>query len=244
MNTRMLPIVLVAALLFGGCSDPEMEKRVVELETKITDLEKKVASGPTKATPANEAEEQAAAELLKAATKLAEEMKYDDAKGKVKELREKHPTTRAARAAQRLESELAIIGKEAGSMNVEKWYQGNVASLDEGKATLLVFWEVWCPHCKREVPKLGETSAKYNGKGLNVVGLTKLTRNVTEDQVTAFIKDNGVTYPMAKEKGDAMSQHFGVRGIPAAAMVKDGKVVWRGHPARLTDQMLESWISG
>ena len=53
-----------------------------------------------------------------------------------------------------------------------------------------------------------------------------------------------VSYPIAKESGDALSKHFGVRGIPAAAMVKDGKVVWRGHPARLTDDMIEGWING
>ena len=46
---------------------------------------------------------------------------------------------------------------------------------------------------------------------------------------------------MAKESGDA-SKAFGVSGIPAAAVVKDGKVVWRGHPGRLTEQMIESWI--
>ena len=38
-----------------------------------------------------------------------------------------------------------------------------------------------------------------------------------------------------------MSQHFNVSGIPAAAVVKDGKIVWRGHPARLTDEMIQGW---
>ena len=75
-----------------------------------------------------------------------------------------------------------------------------------------------------------------------MIGLTKQTRGVTDEQVTSFIGENKVTYPIAKEQGDSLSQHYGVRGIPAAAVVKDGKVVWRGHPARLTDQMIEDWL--
>lgn len=242
--TRNILWLAIGGLMLGtACADPELEKRVSDLEKKLAEVEKAPAARPgAPAAPANDADEQAAADLLKAASQASEEMKYDEAKAKLAELNSKYPSTRAARAAQRLNDELAIIGKPAGDLKVEKWFQGNLASLDSGKATLLVFWEVWCPHCKREVPKLTETFNKYNGQGLQMVGLTKMTRDVTEDQVSSFIKDQKVAYPIAKEEGDAMSQHFGVRGIPAAAVVKDGKVVWRGHPARLTDDMIKSWL--
>ena len=68
-----------------------------------------------------------------------------------------------------------------------------------------------------------------------------MTRNKTEDEVMTFLKANDVTYPIAKETGD-MSQQFNVSGIPAAAVVKDGVIIWRGHPARLSDSMLEGWM--
>ncbi len=233
--------VLIGAIALGGCADPEMANRLEALEKKVEALEAAPKGGAPAA--ANAEEEQAAADLLKAASAHAEKMEYDQAKAKLAELKSKYGATRAARAAARLESELEVIGKDAGQLEVDKWFQGDLASLDDG-TTLLVFWEVWCPHCKREVPKLTETYTKYNGKGLNMVGLTKMTRDITEEQVTSFLAENKVGYPIAKEKGDAMSKHFGVRGIPAAAVVKDGKVVWRGHPARLTDEMIDGWISG
>jgi thiol-disulfide isomerase/thioredoxin len=113
--------------------------------------------------------------------------------------------------------------------------------MGDGKATLVVFWEVWCPHCRREVPNLQATYEKYNSKGLTVVGVTKITKSSTEEKVTEFIAENKLTYPIAKETG-TLSSRFGVRGIPAAAVVKDGKVVWRGHPARLSEDMYESWL--
>jgi hypothetical protein len=35
-----------------------------------------------------------------------------------------------------------------------------------------------------------------------------------------------------------------VTGIPAAAVVKGGKVIWRGHPAQLTDDVLGKLTEG
>ncbi len=238
---RILAALVVGGLMFTGCADPELASRVADLEEKVKTLEARPAA-PGGAAPANAEEEQAAANLLKEASQAAEKMDYDGAKKKLAELNSKYGATRAARAAQRLQAELDIIGKDSAEFDVEKWFQGNVASVDGGEATLLVFWEVWCPHCKREVPKLSETYNKFSGKGLQMVGLTKMSRDISEEQVTSFLNENSVAYPIAKENGDAMSQHYGVKGIPAAAMVKDGKVVWRGHPARLTDAMIEAWL--
>jgi len=239
--TRSVLAVLIGSMTLFGCADPELQKKVEDLEKKVAELEKRPVGMPGAPGAANPEAENKAAELLKAATKASEEGNYDEAKAKLAELKSKFGATRAAKAAARLDSELAVIGKDAGALEVDKWFQGDLGSLDDG-TTLLVFWEVWCPHCKREVPKLAETYNKFNGKGLKMVGLTKMTRDIKEEQVTSFLSENKVNYPIAKEKGDSMSQHFGVRGIPAAAVVKDGKVVWRGHPARLNDQMIEGWL--
>jgi hypothetical protein len=86
-----------------------------------------------------------------------------------------------------------------------------------------------------------ETYKTWSPKGLKVVGLTKQSRNITDEQVTNFIKEKSVSYPMAKEADGTMSRYYNVSGIPAAAAVVDGKVVWRGHPGRITDDMLKEW---
>ena len=96
-------------------------------------------------------------------------------------------------------------------------------------------------HCQREVPKLQALYDNLKGDGLQVVGLTKITKSATEEKVAEFITSRSVSYPVAKENGQA-SQHFGVSGIPAAAVIKDGKVIWRGHPARLSEAQLKSWL--
>ena len=142
-----------------------------------------------------------------------------------------------------LNREFQVIGKPApDSWNIEKWFQGESdVNLDGQQTTLVIFWEVWCPHCKAEVPKLQKLYETHRDQGLQVLGLTKITRTATEDAVTSFLADSAVAYPIAKETGE-LSEYFSVKGIPAAAVVKGGKIVWRGHPLRLTDEMLRKWL--
>jgi thioredoxin-like negative regulator of GroEL len=238
--------LLIGSVVFAAaCTDPVLEQRVADLEQKVGDMEKRVTEA--EARPAVKApgavspeQEEAAAALLREANTMVTTMDYEGAKGKLKELTSKYPTTRAARSSARMSSELEVIGVDAGEIVAEKWYQGET-TMGQGDATLVVFWEIWCPHCRREVPALQATWEKYNEHGLNMVAVTKITKSATEEKVVAFIEENNLSYPMAKEDG-TMSSRFGVRGIPAAAVVKDGKVVWRGHPARLSEDMFKSWL--
>lgn len=74
------------------------------------------------------------------------------------------------------------------------------------------------------------------------MGLTKVNRSATEEKVEEFISTHKLTFPVAKETDGKISRHFGVQGVPAAAVVKNGKVIWRGHPARISDKMLDKWL--
>ncbi len=236
-------LVIGSVALSSACADPALEQRLAELETKVEALE----SAPAAAAPGEAAEgpsaqdEEAAATLLREANDLVQAMDYTGAKAKLTELNTNYGQTRAARSSRRLVSELEVVGNAAGEIEVEKWFQGNT-SMSDGKATLVVFWELWCPHCRREMPEIEETWAQYRDDGLNMVAVTKITRSATEESVAEFIEEHDISYPVAKETG-SMSTRFGVRGIPAAAVVKDGEIVWRGHPARLTDEMYRSWLN-
>jgi len=218
--------------------EQRINQRLDRLEARVNQLAAQ-GSGPTAE------EEQTAARLLGEANTMISAGDIDGARQKLNDLLQSHSRTRAGRQARALAIEVEVIGKPApAALAVEKWYQGEgegEGSLQAAGATLLIFWEEWCPHCRREVPKLTEIYDRYKAQGLHVVGLTKLTRDGTDDKVRTFLTDNHVTYPVAKEDG-ALSREFNVRGIPAAAVVKGGKIVWRGHPARLTEAMIQGWL--
>lgn len=233
------------AVALAGCATTEqvdeLTKKVDALEEKVTALEAKGGGGGSAVDPQKE---EAAKKLYDEITALIQKGDMEPAKAKADTLQKQYGTTTVYKRARKLIAELEVVGKPVPSSwasSVEKWYQGEgEVDLSSG-TTLLVFWEVWCPHCRREVPELKATYESFKGKGLDVVGFTKITRSATEDKVVEFMKEQAVTYPTAKENGE-LSQVFNVSGIPAAAVVKDGKIIWRGHPARLNDEMLKGWI--
>jgi thiol-disulfide isomerase/thioredoxin len=222
----------------------DLDKKINDLEIsmvqRLTALERKIAQGAKVPHPQ---ENEARTEFNKI-RQLINEGQLEEAKNRMSEFLKKYNDTETAKSARRLHQEvLSVIGKEAPTeWGIEKWFQGeNDIDLSSGKTTLLVFWETWCPHCKREVPKLQTIYTALKDQGLQVLGVTRITKSSTEEAVEAFIKEHEITYPIAKEDGK-MNLHFSVRGIPAGAVLKDGKVIWRGHPGELDEAKLKSWL--
>jgi len=219
-----------------------MNQRLAQLERRVNQLQR-AGNNAQQRPQVDQAREQKARALYDEITRDLSAGNTDAARARMQTLQREYAGTRTAAAARRLQTELSVFGKPAPKdLGIETWFQGEgTADLSGDRPTLIVFWEVWCPHCRREVPKIEALYEKYRDRGLQVIGLTKLTRSATAEKVQAFIKDNGLAYPIAKENGTA-SRYFQVSGIPAAAFVKDGKVIWRGHPARITEKMIEGWL--
>jgi len=93
---------------------------------------------------------------------------------------------------------------------MDKWFQGK-ADLSGDKATLLVFWEVWCPHCKKELPRLAEEEAKNAG----ILGVLKMN------------------------EGSHIASIFG-RDTALGADAEEPRPVVCGHP-RHVPEVLQGW---
>lgn len=239
-NIRALLAMSILPVALAGCATAD---KVQALEQKVESLEKKVGeleARPVASGGVDQKLETAAQEVYKELTQLVQEGELEKAAAKGKVLKGKYASTATYKRAGKLLSELEVVGKTIGTDwagNVEKWYQGEgKIDLSTG-TTMVVFWEVWCPHCRNHMPEMVKTYDDWNSKGLNVVGITRITKSATEEKVVEFIKENKLNYPLAKENGN-LAREFGVGGIPAAAVVKDGKIVWRGHPARLSDDVI------
>jgi thiol-disulfide isomerase/thioredoxin len=239
-------LVLAIAIAPVAAAKQVDDARVTELETRIESLESQIAALQSKMAEIEDfaMRDQRANEAFAELTRLYNQGDHVAAKAALDDFQAKYAGTDAAKRAARIARELAVIGKPApASVVATQWYSGeNPASLDIASGTtLVVFFEEWCPHCKREVPKMKETWEKYGDRGLNLLAATKVTKSATDEKVQSFVDSNGLVFPVFKENGE-LSRYFNVSGIPAAAVVKDGKIVWRGHPANLTDQMLDAWL--
>lgn len=186
--------------------------------------------------------EAAAAALLRDAQTALEAGDSRTARAALERIVGEYPGTAAAGTAERLLPELRLVGEPAAPLAVSTWYQGQ--GTYDAPLTLVVFFETWCPHCTREMPEVEARYEKWRAMGLGVVGLTKVTRSATDTSVREFIRTHHLQFPVGKELDGQVSTGFAVTGIPAAALVKGGVVVWRGHPARLTDELLAGYLGG
>lgn len=131
-----------------------------------------------------------------------------------------------------------------------EWVQGSAPTAWEpGKLYVLECWATWCGPCVAAIPHVDELYDKYQEKGLRVIGV-----NVWEDgkdKVEAFVKKkgDGMSYPVAYTgKGGVFETDWlkpaGVRGIPHAFVVKDGKVLLTTHPMQLSEALIEGLLAG
>jgi thiol-disulfide isomerase/thioredoxin len=218
-----------------------LEARVAELEGRMAALEAAAQRAPVKPSATEEAK---AAELLTKIEDAIGEGEIDEAVRLIDELNSQYGETRAAARAARIGHELSVIGKRLPQdwrEHVSLWFHdAPEPDLDRG-VVLLVFWEAWCPHCKRELPRLAEQQRKHEVDGLQVVGMTKVTRSSTLETTSAFLSENDIAFPNAKVDG-ALSDLFAISGIPAMVVLKDGEAIWRGHPAKVNETLLEEWL--
>lgn len=208
-------------------------ERIDRLEARVDALTNTLA-----APLASTEEEEAARAQLATAVDAANALQPEAARTALASLASDHPHTRAGRSVPRLQQELQLVGRPAAELPLMGWIQGSAEHRPQAP-TLYVFWELWCPHCQRELPRLQPLLERH--PQLQIVGLTKLSREVERADVEAFLSEHGVRFPVAQESGE-LSEHYGVRGIPAAAMVVDGTIIWRGHPAHLDDEMIERFL--
>jgi thiol-disulfide isomerase/thioredoxin len=134
------------------------------------------------------------------------------------------------------------------------------------KVYVIECWATWCGPCVANIPHLDALHRKFQDQGLVVIG-----QNIWEEdaaKVKKFVEKMGdkMSFRVALDdysgapagerpagtmpKG-AMSEAWirpgrpGGYGIPKAFLVgKDGKVVWSGHPAKLTETMIETALKG
>ena len=159
----------------------------------------------------------------------------------------------AAAVAQQAAPEPTLKAGSAVSLEpvaAATWVQGEAPkSFEPGKVYMFECWATWCGPCIAAIPHVNELYKKYHAKGFNVYGM-----NVWEDgldKVEKFVKakGDGMSYPVAYTgKGSAFETTWlkaaGVRGIPHAFIVKDGKIVFTSHPSRITESVIEALLSG
>ena len=129
------------------------------------------------------------------------------------------------------------------------WIQGEgPTAFEPGNIYVFECWATWCPPCVALIPHVNELHKKYYDKGLRVHGM-----NCWEDdreKVANYVKakGEGMSYPVAYTNESAFQTEWldaaGVKAIPHAFVVRNGKLLLATEAVRLTDSLIELMLSG
>lgn len=92
-----------------------------------------------------------------------------------------------------------------------------------GKVVLINFWATWCLPCRVEMPLLERMAERHRDAGLAVVGLS--VDRGGEESVRTFLRERGITYPVAIVGADVERAFGGVRGYPTSILIDRAGVV-------------------
>ena len=104
---------------------------------------------------------------------------------------------------------------------------GNEHTLSDyqGKTVFLNFWATWCGPCRQEMPDI---QAMYEDLGENtgdVVVLALAQPNAGQEgsieEITAFLEENGYTYPVVMDTSGLTFFQYGIRAFPTTFMITE-----------------------
>ena len=114
----------------------------------------------------------------------------------------------------------------------------------ENKPMVLNFWATWCPPCRREMPLLEKSYAKYADQGIAVIAV-----NVGEsvDVVNPYLVENNLTLPVwlnGKHSTNQLFAYVDGQVMPTTLFIHaDGRVVSR-RVGELSAATLQQGIDG
>lgn len=109
---------------------------------------------------------------------------------------------------------------------------GNTHKLSDykGKTVFLNFWATWCSPCRAEMPDIQKLygSAETEGEdALVVLGVAapNLGNEKSEEEIKAFLEENGYTYPVLMDTTGEVFMSYGVNAFPTTFMItREGEV--------------------
>jgi cytochrome c biogenesis protein CcmG, thiol:disulfide interchange protein DsbE len=138
----------------------------------------------------------------------------------------------------------AEVGKAAPDLSIQSLDGKRHISLSElsGKVVIVDFWATWCKPCRKSFPNLEEV-AKTNADKVEVIAISV---DDTKDGIAAFVKETGVTFPIAWDEGHAIADRWGMGTMPTTFVIDPSGVVRYRHdgfrddePAKIAKELKE-----
>ena len=125
---------------------------------------------------------------------------------------------------------------------------GNVHNLEDykGKTIFLNFWATWCPPCRQEMPDIQQVYEDYGYNQEDLVVLGVAGPGIGDEgsiaEITAFLEDNGYTFPVVMDETGFVFYYYGIRAYPTTFMIDQNGNVFGYAQGALTRDIMDSII--
>jgi len=79
-------------------------------------------------------------------------------------------------------------------------------------------WASWCPPCRAEMPALQNLHASLQDQGLVVLGVNATDQD-SEAAARAFVKAQGLTFPVVLDVDGEASRAYALQALPSTFIV-------------------------
>ena len=115
-----------------------------------------------------------------------------------------------------------------------------------GKVVFLNFWATWCPPCRAEMPDIQSLYETYGADDEQVAILAVATPGYngegSESEVTAFLEENGYTYPVLMDGTGELMRGYGISAIPTTFMIDANGGVYGYVTGAMSAETMQSII--
>jgi len=108
----------------------------------------------------------------------------------------------------------------------------------KGKVVLVNFWATWCPPCRAEIPEFVETYNACKDKGLVIIGVS--LDQVPAQELASFVKNFGMTYPVAFGTEKILDDYQPGQYIPATIIIDKKGMIRSRHVGAMDGDALKS----
>ncbi|MDX6382153.1 MAG: hypothetical protein QOI57_3177 [Rubrobacteraceae bacterium] len=134
---------------------------------------------------------------------------------------------------------LLPVGSQAPDFNTQTIDGGNVSLDDSGdyRATMLVFFASWCPHCNREAPTISELQGQH--KDLRVI-MMGIDGQDDSQKVQEFVNKYNIDGPAAYDP--SVGSTYQASGYPTIYLIDGNDQIMAAHSGEVPKDVLEGWI--
>ena len=107
-----------------------------------------------------------------------------------------------------------------------------------GRPVLFHFWATWCPICDLERNSIESISHDYP-----VITIASWSEG--KDEVSAYMQENELTFPVMLDNSGELAQSFGLKGVPTSFILSPGgeiKFAETGYTSEI-GLRLRLWLS-